>query len=96
MQSAFKIITIAGAVIEIRFHFLALDRLAVFPMDAIPTEITAWVTHNIIADIHNFTSVNPDLSFSHISFCAVNISCPINWNLPSIHILFKLVDICLF
>lgn len=58
MQSAFKIITIASAVIEIRFHFLALDRLAIFPMDAIPTEITAWVTHNIIANIHDLISLN--------------------------------------
>ncbi len=66
MQSAFKIITIAEAVIEIRFHFLALDWLAIFPMDAIPTKITAWVTHGIIADIHNFTSTTPDLSGSHI------------------------------
>ena len=27
---------------------------------------------------------------------AVILNCSINWNLPSIHILFKLVDICLF
>lgn len=58
MQSAFKIITIADAVIEIRFHFLALDRLTIFPMDAIPTEITAWVTHNIGANIHDLISLN--------------------------------------
>ncbi len=33
-----------------------------FSVNTIPTKITAWITYNIIADIHNFTLTNSDFS----------------------------------
>lgn len=57
MYTTCKLIAISYSIFKIRLHFNALYWFAIFPMNTIPTKITAWITYYIIANIHRFLSI---------------------------------------